>query len=141
MIVSVVVIVLSLVLVITFLLERSGRKTIAITKVAPGRKYTVVIRDDGSLARTGFIKDLPDIDVHWWTEITDISSGGDYILGLHSDGTVVKWGQFGTSAANVVDVGNWSEIVSISAGEEHAVGIRRDGTVIATGANWGGMVI
>lgn len=115
-----------------------GRKTLAITQITAGRKYTAVIRSDGSLSRTGYTKSVPELDVNHWENIEEISSGGDYILGLHTDGTVVKWGQFFITDTNAVDVSNWSEIVSISAGEEHAVGIRRDGTLIASGANWSG---
>jgi alpha-tubulin suppressor-like RCC1 family protein len=62
-----------------------------------------------------------------------VAAGGDHMVGLKSDGTVVALGSNGYRQCNV---GNWTDIVQVAAGHFHTVGLKSDGTVVATGYNY-----
>ena len=61
-----------------------------------------------------------------------ISSKGDYLLGLKTDGTVLFTGVENSVSAGVA---TWENIAFLAAGTHHALGICDDGTVVATGKN------
>ena len=64
-----------------------------------------------------------------------IDEGGDYAIGLKTDGTVVWTGKNKNGQCNV---SGWTDIVALSTGGYHTVGLRADGTVVATGENRNG---
>lgn len=64
-----------------------------------------------------------------WDDIISISSGGDYILGLKADGTVVAEGNNNCGQCEVYD---WKDIIAVFAGDGVAYGIKEDGTIVAT---------
>lgn len=75
-----------------------------------------------------------------------LSAGGDHLVGLRANGTVVARGNNETGACNV---SNWKGVVAVAAGDEHTVGLMSNGTVVATGSidcgtcdvsNWNGIV-
>lgn len=59
-----------------------------------------------------------------------LSAGGDHLVGLRANGTVVAKGNNETGACNV---SNWKGIVAVAAGDEHTVGLMSNGRVVATG--------
>ena len=61
-----------------------------------------------------------------------IALGGNHLIGLKSDGTVVATGKNTKGQCNVLD---WRNIVAIDAGDDYTVGLKTDGTVVATGDN------
>jgi hypothetical protein len=61
-----------------------------------------------------------------------ISVGGNHIVGLKSNGTVVAAGNNDNSQCNINE---WYDIIAVSAGTFHTVGLKADGTIIATGDN------
>ena len=60
-----------------------------------------------------------------------VAAGGDHIVGLKSDGTVVAVGWNNSGQCNV---GGWADIVQVAAGHLHTVGLKSNGTVVAAGA-------
>ena len=87
-----------------------------------------------------------DFYVSDWTDIIDIAAGGNHIIGLKADGTVVATGSddyyefedFGDvyyDNDGCQSVEYWEDIVAISAGSHHTVGLKSDGTVVALGEN------
>ena len=52
-------------------------------------------------------------EVSRWTDIVQISTQGDFTVGLKSDGTVVATGDNSSGQCNVTE---WRDIVSVSAG-------------------------
>lgn len=64
------------------------------------------------------------------TKKKTISAGRDYIVAIHTDGTVISTGRFDEGQRMVDD---WTDIVEVSAGYTHTLGLKSDGTVIATG--------
>ncbi len=65
-----------------------------------------------------------------WSDIQQVSAGGDHTVGLKSDGTVVATGDNDDGQCNV---SAWSNIEQASAGRYHTVGLESDGTVVAAG--------
>jgi len=57
--------------------------------IACGDKFTVAIRNDGTVVATGD-NSQGQCDVSGWTDIIDIACSGYYTVGLRSDGTVVQ---------------------------------------------------
>ena len=58
------------------------------------------------------------------------AGGGNTILGVHSDGTVVAVGE----KAAVCNVGDWTDVVAVGAGYDYSVGLRSDGTLVTAGS-------
>ena len=75
------------------------------------------------------------VDIGEWTDITAVSTGLYYTVGLKANGTVVAAGDNGSGQCNI---GVWKDIVAISAGVDHTVGLKADGTVVAVGNNRSG---
>lgn len=75
-----------------------------------------------------------------------LTAGGDFMIGLHTDGSVFAWGgndygQLGVnlvSSSTPVPVAGMSRITAVSAGAYHVTALRNDGTVWGWGNNsWG----
>lgn len=73
-----------------------------------------------------------------------LSAGNDFVLGLHTDGSVYAWGgntygQLGTagiaSSPAPVQVAGLSGVIALSAGAYHGTVVRSDGTVWGWGNN------
>jgi len=73
-----------------------------------------------------------DIDITGWSDLIDIDTGANHIVGLKSDGTVIASGNDDFGQCNVV---GWTDIIAVSAGDNHTVGLKEDGTVVACGDN------
>ncbi len=76
-----------------------------------------------------------------WKNITSVSAGTHFTIGLKADGHVITTSNTGyrnysvyRSPFYLFDLSNWSDIVAVSSAS-HVVGLKRDGTVIAQGAN------
>ena len=103
-----------------------------IVRVAAVRNCTVGLTSDGMLMISG--------DGDWkeqalsWTELQDvqISTDGDFIVGLKKNGTVVA---AGNNRYGQCEISSWKDIVCIACGASHTVGVRSDGTVLAVGRN------
>lgn len=76
--------------------------------------------------------------------VVAVSAGGDYIVALKSDGTVVTWGlnnggQLGdgtvTTRYNPAPVPGLNGVIAVGAGFDHTVAAKSDGTVVAWGRN------
>ena len=93
------------------------------------------LRSDGRVLCTD-----TGLDVSGWKNIIQIDynaeawvdDGGQHLIGLTSDGTVVA---AGTNQYGECDTSGWNNIVDIAAGFSHTVGLRADGTVVACGDN------
>ena len=58
-----------------------------------------------------------------------LSTGGEYFVGLKTDGTV---NVEGTNNFGAHQVGHFEDVVALAAEDRHCVGLRADGTVVAT---------
>ena len=93
---------------------------------------TVGLKSDGTVVQVGWIRSY-DAPVTEWENITSISLGNGFTLGLRRDGTVVmSHGEEKLDIAINVNVSKWTDIIAIAAGGGHAVGLKSDGTVVAT---------
>ena len=72
------------------------------------------------------------INPNYFNDITEISAGHSFTVGLKKDGTVVA---VGLNNGGRSDVSDWTDIISVSAGSSHTVGLKKDGTVVAVGNN------
>lgn len=61
-----------------------------------------------------------------------IGTGGNFTVGLKSDGTVVVAGDADNTLSNI---SKWKDIIAISAGKSHVVGLMENGAVVAEGDN------
>lgn len=68
-----------------------------------------------------------------WSNIVRIAGGGNHVLGLQADGTVVAAGS-NSSGQTTIPVG-LSDVVAIDAGWEHSIVAKADGSVVAWGKN------
>ena len=87
-------------------------------------------KSDGGIVRTMYSygtaekADLKDL--------TKVTSGGGYLAGLRSDGTVVTWGVSGEDFG-LDEVSGWVDMIDIAAAEDGLLGLKADGTVLAIG--------
>ena len=51
------------------------------------------LKEDGTCVSAGLEGKNP-VDVSGWTDIVDIEAGGDYLVGVKQDGTLVFSGSF-----------------------------------------------
>lgn len=95
------------------------------------------VREDGTVALTGFKSHMQKMDVSGWTNIVSIDSNGtgDYLVGLKGDGTVVGTGEI--RAAALQEMASWRNIVSLEAADSYGyvLGVRADGTVVGVNVN------
>lgn len=99
--------------------------------LAVGRRHTVGIRSDGTVAAVGGNND-GQCETSAFSDIIAVAAGNFHTVGLRADGTVVSCGK---TTNKQCDVSSWENIVSIAAGGNHTVGLKIDGTVLATGSN------
>ena len=105
-----------------------------IVAVAAGYRYTVGLRNDGTVVSAGYNL-WGNRNVDSWTDIVAVAAGDFHTVGLRSDGTVVA---VGYGLRGNCDVDSWTDIVAVVTGDYHTVGLRSDGTVIAIGWNTDG---
>jgi alpha-tubulin suppressor-like RCC1 family protein len=67
-------------------------------------------------------------DVHSWTDIIQVCSGGYHVAGLKSNGAVVV---AGNTADGQGETKGWTHIVQLAAGASYTIGLKDDGTVVA----------
>ncbi len=70
------------------------------------------------------------------TNIVAISAGGDHVLALRGDGTLVAWGANTFGQTNIPP--GLSNVVAIAAGFSHNLALRNDHTIVAWGLNTSG---
>ena len=99
--------------------------------IATGRRHTVGIRADGTVAAIGE-NDDGQCGTSTFSDIIAVAAGNFHTVGLRADGTVVSCGK---TTNKQCDVSSWENIVSIAVGGNHTVGLKIDGTVVATGSN------
>ena len=99
--------------------------------LAAGRRHTVGIRSDGTVAAVGGNND-GQCETSAFSDIIAVAAGNFHTVGLRADGTVVSCGK---TTNKQCDVSSWENIVSIAASGNHTVGLKIDGTVLATGSN------
>ena len=99
--------------------------------IATGRRHTVGIRADGTVAAIGE-NDDGQCGTSAFSDIIAVAAGNFHTVGLRADGTVVSCGK---TTNKQCDVSSWENIVSIAVGGNHTVGLKIDGTVVATGSN------
>lgn len=90
-------------------------------------------KSDGSIVRTTYTYGSCSKD-----ELTDLKkavSGGGYVAGLKSDGTVQVWGVSGDDFGQA-EASTWTEIQDIAAGPDVLLGVRADGTVAVLGEGY-----
>ncbi|MCL2356883.1 MAG: hypothetical protein FWC70_06975 [Defluviitaleaceae bacterium] len=93
--------------------------------------HSVAVTRDGQVSAAGVNSDGQcNTNTYDWRDITAVSAGAFFTVGLRADGTVLGVGRndFGQ-----LDVQNWTQIKKISAGARHTVGLREDGTLLACG--------
>jgi alpha-tubulin suppressor-like RCC1 family protein len=66
------------------------------------------------------------------TQVTKVAVGGDHLLALRSDQTVVAWGNNLYGQATVP--AGLSGVIAVAAGGNHSLALKSDGTVVAWGA-------
>ena len=71
-------------------------------------------------------------NVSSWTDITQVSAGTGFTVGLKADGTVVATGN---NNSGQCDVASWRNIIQVAAAEFYVVGLESNGTVVAAGLN------
>ena len=69
-------------------------------------------------------------NVNDWVDITAISAGDYYTVGLKADGTVVT---VGLNAKGQCYVNDWTNVVEIAAGNMQTLGLCTDGSILYTG--------
>lgn len=99
--------------------------------LAAGWSHFAAVLEDGHVVAVDDGDGTMGTDVSDWEDIVSVSAGGDFTVGLKSDGTVVGTGD----SAYYSGVEQWTDIVDIACGRTHTVGLKKDGTVVATGDN------
>lgn len=104
--------------------------------------------DSGPTANTDFEHSYPR-RVPGLSGIRSVTAGGEHLVALALDGTVLTWGKNdagqlgdGTSAPRETPalVPNLSNITSVKAGDLHTLALQQDGTVLAWGDNYYGQL-
>ena len=72
----------------------------------------------------------PCKDAEEWEDIVQIDVGGNHIVGLKADGTVVAAGK---NDHDECAVNNWKDIVCVAASGGYTVGVQADGHVLVAG--------
>ncbi len=103
-----------------------------VNSVIAAGKYNSAVIQNGRLSVVGK-NEFGENDANFWTDITAVTVGDRYVLGLHSDGTVSLAGQY--EVGKPVNAPLWSNVIAISGGDCHAVGLTESGKVVATGHN------
>lgn len=85
---------------------------------------TVVVSNHGTGNEVNFY------EAREWSDIIAISMGGDSLLGLKRDGTVVAVGNLSEEQKSVLE---WTDIVAVAAGQNVHVGLTADGSIVTAG--------
>lgn len=93
---------------------------------------TVGLKADKSVIVLKQYTDNIVFDFSSWTNVKQLTSFDNHILGLKEDGTVLMFGKNLQGECNVSD---WTDIQSLHSSFEHTVGIKNNGTAVATGRN------
>ena len=88
------------------------------------------LKADGTMKRWGA---SPWSVPSWATNLSRISVGYDYVMGLQSNGTVIAWGQ-PSYRTNLIP--GLTNIIEIAASTDHKVALRNNGTVVAWGLTY-----
>lgn len=113
---------------------------INIKKIYSSNQILAGLREDGTVKLIevatnltfGKLKKEELKEVESWTDITDISLGYGFIIGLKTDGTVVG---VGNNKYGQLDIDQWNGIQKVITSGESTIGLKTDGTVVATGRN------
>ena len=111
-------------------MPQTPETTVPANLIAAGGVHTVVIRPNGTAIAAGDRENRGCCDIYGWRDLTAVSAGDYFTLGLFSNGTVDAVGDNSEGQCNV---GSWTDIVAIAAGDFHSIGLRSDGTVVAAG--------
>lgn len=71
--------------------------------------------------------------VHHWKNIVQIAASSRYVVGVRSDGTVVKCSL--SPDADWLNTGTWNRVVAVSVSDDHAIGLKDDGSIVTAGNN------
>lgn len=99
-------------------------------RLAAGEYHNVYIRDDGTVAAAGRVKD-GRCNVDDWENIIAVSAY-NHTVGLQEDGTVVAVGDNSSKQCNV---SRWEDIVAMAGGTYFAVGVDAEGKFYFSGNN------
>lgn len=103
-----------------------------VVSILYGNGMLAGLREDGTVALTGFKRHAQHMDVSGWTDIVyiDTDYNGNYLVGLKGDGTVVATGEI--RAAALQEMASWRNIVFLETGDSYGyvLGVRADGTVV-----------
>jgi hypothetical protein len=89
----------------------------------------IILNTDGTVVYHGEQAEFLQ-EVRGWTDITAVSGGRYYLVGLRRDGTVVACGD---NTYRQCEVSEWTGIVAIASGSYHTIGLREDGTIVVIG--------
>ncbi len=103
------------------------KNTIRRSIATEGIDRLIAIQKDGTVVEAGDISKSWKKDYPSWENFASISAGGNHLVGLRSDSTVV------TENPGQYDVSNWTEIMAIRFCGGHLAGLREDGTIEVTG--------
>ena len=71
--------------------------------------------------------------VRHWKNNVQIAASSNYVVGVRSDGTVVKCSL--SSDVNWLNTGAWNRVVAVSVSDDHAIGLKDDGSIVTAGSN------
>ena len=75
------------------------------------------------------------VEPNAWTGVASVSSGYSHELAVHSDGTIVAWGD--NAYRQCVLPSPNAGFAAVSAGEWFSMGLKRDGSIVV----WGGAMM
>ena len=101
-----------------------------IVQISAGGDCSAALDSAGHVYITGDSGDYGIRGCTEWTNVKKISMGGQHILGLLENGTVVA---AGANMDGQCEVSGWSDVVDIEAGTYDSRGIRRDQKILSAG--------
>ncbi|MCL1884812.1 MAG: hypothetical protein FWF81_13795 [Defluviitaleaceae bacterium] len=124
--------------IMTVMQPKFGEKRIAYSNKRFAQRisadeHSVAVTRDGQVRSAGVNSDGQcHTNTYDWRDITAVSAGSRFTVGLRADGTVLGVGRNDFGQLNLK---GWTKIVKISTGARHTVGLREDGTLLACGQN------
>ena len=100
--------------------------------IATGARSSASIISKGTVLFTGYDFPYAHSQLSEWNNTVSIAVGGEYIVGLKSDGTIVYVSKDDTYP---VDESNLKNVIDIASGYLHFAVLKEDGTVTAYGSN------
>lgn len=101
------------------------------TRISMSPTNTVILHADGTVSGYGSVVDSGG-DFSTWVNVTDVSAGGSFVLGLTRNGKVLFMGENNNGLA---EIANLTDAKSVHAGTAHAIVVMKDGTARAAGRN------